>query len=101
MALILHKYVCFSRQDKENVPKICPLFTSKTKIKSLLSVLRYRLPRFRGKWQNQRVAASDVINRSKSIDRTINLFRIMVHSEARARLDILTKIQYSNAWISL
>ena len=40
---------------------------------------------------------SDVINRSKSIDLTINLFRFVVHSEARTRLDNLTKIQSSNA----
>ena len=36
--------------------KICPLLTSKTQIKNLWSVLRHRLPRFRGKGQSQSVA---------------------------------------------
>ena len=39
----------------------------KPRLKTLLSVLRYRLPRFRCKGQNQKLP-SDVINRSKSID---------------------------------
>ena len=38
---------------------------------------------------------SDVINRSKSIDLTINLFRFVVHSKTITRLDNLTKIQSS------
>ena len=70
------------------------------KEKNLLSVLRYRLARLEVKGKMNVSVPSDVINRSKSIDCTANVFRCVVHSEARTVLDNLTKIQSSNAWIS-
>ena len=79
------------------MPKYVLSLLVKPKLKSILSVLRYRLSYFRGKVQNQRVAT---FCRHKSIDETINLFRFVVHSEARTRLDNLTNIQSSNTWIS-
>ena len=82
------------------MPKYVLSLLVKPKLKNLLSVLLYRLPRFRGKGQNQHVATF-WRHKSIEIDRlTKNLFRFVVHSEARTRLDNLTKIQSSNAWIS-
>ena len=80
------------------MPKYVLSLLVKPKLKNLLSVLRYRLPRFIGKRQNQRVATF-WHHKLIEIDR-LNLFRFVVHSEARTRLDNLTKIQSSNAWIS-
>ena len=72
----------------------------KPKLKNLLPVLRYRLPRLRGKGQNQH-AATFWHHNSIKIDRlNYKLFPFGVHSEARTRLNNLTKIQSSNAWIS-
>ena len=39
---------------------------------------------------------SDVINLSKSVDNSANLFRLVVHSEATARFDDIN--QHSNTW---
>ena len=47
------------------MPKYVLSLQVNPKLKHLLSVLRYRLPRFRGKGQNQRVAT---FLRHKSID---------------------------------
>ena len=83
------------------MPKYVLSLLVKRKLKNLLSVLRYRLPQFRGRRQNQHIASylPTSLKRSKSINQTIK-FRFVVHSEARTRLDNLTKIQSSNAWIS-
>ena len=62
--------------------------------KNLLSVLLYRLPRFIGKGQNQHIAT---FWRHKSIEidrltyKLASLRRFVVHSEARTRLDNLTR----------
>ena len=79
------------------MPKYVLSLLVKSKLKNLFPVLCYRLPHFRGKGQNQCVAT---FWRHKSIDKSINLFRFVVHSEARTRFDSLTKLQSLNAWIS-
>ena len=66
-------HYCAFKQGTVGVLQYVLSLLVKHKLKNLLSVLRYRLPRFRGKGQN--------------------LFRFVVHSEARTRLDNLTKIQ--------
>ena len=82
------------------MPKYILSLLVKPKLKNLLFVLRYRLPRFRGKGQNQRVATF-WRHKSIEIDRfNYKLVSICGHSEARTRLDNLIKIQSSNAWIS-
>ena len=43
---------------------------------------------------------SDVIYRSKKIDKSANWFRLLDHSEATRLLDDITKNQPSNCWIS-
>ena len=43
---------------------------------------------------------SDVINRSKSIDYSTHLFRLVIYSEARTRFDDITKNQPLNTRIS-
>ena len=82
------------------MPKYVLSLQVKAKLKSLLSVLRYGLPRFRIKGQNQRVTT---IWRLKSIEIVrLNYKHVSIcgPSKARTRLDNLTKIQSSNAWIS-
>ena len=84
------------------MPKYVLSLLVKPKLKNILSVLRYRLFRFRGKEQNQRVAS---FLRHKSIEINRLNYKLVsicgpVYSEARTRLDNLTKILCSNAWIS-
>ena len=55
------------------MPKYVLSLLVKPKLKNLLSVLRYRLPRFRGKGQNQRVAT---FGRHKLIEINFDLWSI-------------------------
>ena len=72
----------------------------KHKLKNLLSLLRYRLPRFRGKGQNQPVATF-WRHKSIKIDRlNYKLVSISGPFRSKNKIDNLTKIQSSNAWIS-
>ena len=72
----------------------------KPKLKIILSVLRYRLSRFRGEGQNQRVATF-WRHKSIEIDRlNYKLVSICGPFRSKKRLDNLTKIQSWNAWIS-
>ena len=73
----------------------------KSILKYFVSVMRYKLPRFRGKAKTYVSVQSDVINRSKPFVFTIECFLLLVLSKARTRCDDITKDQPTNNLISL
>ena len=80
------------------MPKYALSLLVKPKLKNLLSVLHYKLPSFRGKGQNQHVATF-WCHKSIEINR-LNCKLFSICGPCRTRLDNVTKIQSSNAWIS-